>query len=289
MELCEMSSVEEIRRSRPVDLYRDFKSPISEQEFRSRCGEQAIWHSVDLGDTFIEGARKTSAVLAKENNLIDWPDVRGKSVLDIGALGGWFSFEAERRGAAAVTAVDYYSWCYDWPKINQWVQSERAAGRVPDTYNPPAWAIDEVAQPGRRAFEVTKEILGSKVTPVLAQVEEFESDPFDLVLYLGVLYHTRNPFYSLSKVAALTKDQLILETLGIHLPGQEERPLWEFFNSDQVNTDKSTWWAPNDAGLRDMVLACGFDRVEIKAGAQQLSDEQRKSRQLTRIWVHAWK
>jgi tRNA (mo5U34)-methyltransferase len=244
---------------------------------------------VDLGDLFIEGARKDSRVLANESKLIDWPDLRGKSVLDIGAFGGWYSFEAERRGAASVTAIDYYSWCYDWPKIHQWVSAERAEGRVPDTYNPPAWAIDEIAQPGRRAFDITKEILGSKVTPILAHVENFESDPFDVVLYLGVLYHTRNPFYSLDKVAALTKDHLIVETLGVYLPGQEDRPLWEFFNSDQVNTDKSTWWAPNDAGLKDLLQACGFSRVEIKAGANQLSESRRQERQLIRIWAHAWK
>lgn len=284
-----MSCVDEIRNLRPVDVYGAFRSPISEEEFRERCGAQAIWHSVDLGDLFIEGARKNSSVLAKENKLIDWPDLRDKSVLDIGAFGGWYSFEAERRGARSVTAIDYYSWCYDWPKIHEWVQKERTAGRIPDTYNPPSWTIDEVAQPGRRAFDVTKEILGSTVTPILSHVEEFESDPFDLVLYLGVLYHTRNPFYSLGKVAALAKDQLIIETLGLHLPGQEDRPLWEFFNSDQVNTDKSTWWAPNEAGLRDMLQACGFSRVEIKSGTDQLNDRQLQSRQLMRIWAHAWK
>jgi len=284
-----MSFVDEIRALRPTDLYSDRKSGISEAEFRSRCGSQAIWHSVDLGDLFIEGARKNSGVLARESRLIDWPDLRGKSVLDIGAFGGWYSFEAERRGAASVTAIDYYSWCYDWPKIHQWVESERTAGRVPDTYDPPEWAIDEVNQPGRRAFDVTREVLGSKVQAILTHVEDFESDPFDVVLYLGVLYHTRNPFYSLTQVADLTKEQLIVETLGVHLPGQEERPLWEFFHSDQVNTDKSTWWAPNEAGLRDMLVACGFGKVEIKGGVAQLTDRQRETRQLIRIWAHAWK
>lgn len=284
-----MSSVDKIRSLRPIDIYRDFESPVSEEEFRAQCGQQAIWHSVDLGNLFIEGSRKNSSVLATESRLIDWPDLRGKSVLDVGAFGGWYSFEAERRGAASVTAIDYYSWCYDWPKINKWVQSERAAGRVPDTYNPPAWTIDEVGQPGRRAFDITKDILGSNVTPILTHVEDFDSEPFDLVLYLGVLYHTRHPFYSLNKVASLTDDQLIIETLGVHLPSHEERPLWEFFNSDQVNTDKSTWWAPNEAGLRDVLSACGFARVEIKAGADQLKEHQRQSRQLIRIWAHAWK
>lgn len=285
-----MSDITTIRELRPIDIYRDRTSTITEQEFRSKCAPQAIWHSIDLGDVFIEGSKKTSAVLAKENKILDWPDVRGKSVLDIGAFGGWFSFEAERRGAASVTAVDSHSWYYDWPKIHEWVTKERAAGRAPDTYAPPAWAIDKVSQPGRRAFDLTKEILGSQVKPVLVDVEDFESDPFDVVLYLGVLYHTPNPLYSLKKVAALTKDHLIVETLGVHLPGQEDRPLWEFFHSDQVNSDATTWWAPNDLGLRDMLLAAGFSRVELKYGARdQLNEDRLKRRYLTRLWAHAWK
>lgn len=279
--------VRSIRSLRPVDIYKDFRSGVTESEFRARCGNQAVWHSVDLGDTFVEGARKTSAVLEKEMRLMDWPDVRGKSVLDIGAFGGWFSFEAERRGASSVTAIDYYSWCYDWAKIHQWVRGERAAGRVPDTYNPPEQTIDRERQPGRRAFDVTKEILGSKVTPILTQSEEFKSDPFDIVLYLGVLYHAKNPFYSLQKAADLCKECLIVETLGVHLPGQEDRAVWEFFNSDQVNGDVTTWWAPNEAGLRDMLIAAGFANVEIKAGVDQLTDAQKSRRSLVRIWAHA--
>src|SRR5258706_16415609 len=95
------SSVDAIRQARPIDKYRDHKSGLTEAEFRRRCRGQIIWHSVDLGDLFVEGKRKGSARLAEENALMDWPDLRGKTVLDIGAFGGWFSFEAERRGAAA--------------------------------------------------------------------------------------------------------------------------------------------------------------------------------------------
>lgn len=281
--------VQAIRELRQVDIYKDFRCNITEEDFRRRCGEQAIWHSVDLGDLFIEGARKTSAVLAKEMRLMDMPDLRGKSVLDIGAFGGWFSFEAERRGAASVTALDYYSWVYDWPKIHRWVRAEREAGRVADTYNPPSDTIDPVGQPGRRALDVTREIIGSKVQTTLGVVEDFKHDPFDVVLYLGVLYHTKNPFYSLQKVADLCKEQLIVETLGVHLPGQEDRPVWEFFNADQVNKDSTTWWAPNEKGLADMLIATGFSQVEIKGGADQLSDAQRQRRHLTRIWIHARK
>ncbi len=283
------TDIDEIRKLRGTDIFANCKPGLSESEFRARCGGQSIWHSVDLGDIFIEGARKTSSVLAREMKLMDWPDMTGKSVLDVGAFGGFFTFEAERRGAASVTALDYYSWGYDWPKIHQWVREERDAGRTPDTYNPPNWAFDPVEQPGRRAFDVTKEVLGSKAEPILARLEEFDCKPFDIVLYLGVLYHQENPMLSMRKIASLTSEMCIIETLGVHLPGIEDRPMWEFFNSDQVNQDKTTWWAPNEAGLRDLLLASGFTRVELKAGSHELTEAQRAERRLIRIWAHAWK
>ncbi|MFM9859756.1 DUF1698 domain-containing protein [Pseudoxanthobacter sp. M-2] len=279
--------INEIRDLRPVDLWRDFKSGVTEADFRSRCSPQMIWHSVDLGDVFIEGQNKISKITAREMHLANLPDLRGKSVLDIGAFGGWFSFEAERRGAKSVTAPDYYSWCFDWPKIHAWVASERAAGRAPDVYDPPADCIDTVTQPGRRAFDVTKEILQSSVQPVLSLAEDYAGGPFDVVLYLGVLYHTRNPFYSLQKVANLTGERLIVETQGLHLPAGGGRALWEFYESDNLNADKTTWWAPTAAGLVAMLKGCGFTHIEIHDGTDVLTEEQKKQTHAIRLWAQA--
>ncbi len=282
-------AIHNIRATRPIDLYKDFKSNITEEEFRRKCGHQNIWHSVDLGDLFIEGARKTSAVLAKENHLMDWPDLRGKSVLDIGAWGGWFSFEAERRGAASVTAIDYYSWVYDWPKILNWIRNERIQGHTPDPYSPPEHLIDLESAPGKLVFDTTRDILGSNVKSVITTAEDFNSDPFDLVIYAGVLYHTQYPLYSLQKVANLTNQQLIIETLGVHIPANENIPLWEFYGKDEINNDPTTWWAPNEEGLKDMLTACGFSKVQIKSGTNQLNHDQLTRKQSIRIWAHAWK
>lgn len=281
------ASVNEIRQLRPVDLWRDFKSGISEAEFRKRCENQVIWHSVDLGDLFIEGRRKTSKVTAREMRLANMPDLRGKSVLDIGAFGGWFSFEAERRGAASVTALDYYSWCYDWPKFHAWMAQERDKGNVPDPYDPPADCFDTVGQPGRCVFDVTKEILGSKVEPVLSLAEDYDAEPFDVVLYLGVLYHTRNPFYSMQKVADLTGETLIVETQGLHLPAEPNRALWEFYESDNINADKTTWWAPTAAGLAGMLKSCGFSKIDVHDGTDTLTDAQKSQSCAVRIWAQA--
>ena len=65
--------------------------------------------------------------VAKEMMMMELPSLTGKTVLDVGALGGWFTFEAERRGAARVTALDYYSWTVDGLKLNAWISEQRKA------------------------------------------------------------------------------------------------------------------------------------------------------------------
>jgi tRNA (mo5U34)-methyltransferase len=66
------------------------------------------YHTIDLGDGVVtRGVDDTPLRLAR----IGLPDsLAGLSVLDIGAWDGFFSFEAERRGAARVLATDHYSW-----------------------------------------------------------------------------------------------------------------------------------------------------------------------------------
>lgn len=286
--MTDSEHIAQIRSQRPTDLYRDHVSGITEQEFRARCGAQNIWHSVDLGDLFIEGARKTSEILARENRSLNLPDLSGKTVLDVGAFGGWFSFEAERRGAD-VTAIDYYSWIFDWPKLMDWVRKERAEGREPDPYDPPADCVNVDACPGRLVLDTTKEILGSRVKTITTTLENFQSDPFDVVLYLGVLYHVENPMESLRKIASLTKGDLIIETLGRYVPGLEDCSHWEYYGGAEMRGDSTTWWAPNAKGLEDMLTAVGFKDVRVNAVTDHLTNDQRKRPQAIRVWAHASK
>lgn len=285
-----MSYAQAIRDLRPVDVLGDRRSGLTEAAFRALCGSAPLWHSVDLGDLFIEGARKTGEITYGEMRKADLPDLRGKTVLDIGAFSGWFSFEAERRGAARVVALEYHSWAADWPKLLDHMRRERAAGRVGNPYGVPPEVIDEAGQPGRRAFDATREVLGSRVEPVLSRFEDYDpGHRFDVVLFLGVLYHCESPLSALQKVASLTGECLILETLGVHLPGLEGRAVWDFYGDDSVNNDVTTWWAPNDKGLVDMLRAVGFARVEVKSSTEAMTEEQRKRPRQLRTWVHAWK
>src|SRR6266568_391577 len=66
------------------------------------------YHSIDLGNGIITPGQDKSA---KKLSRLGFPDsLAGKTVLDIGAWNGFFSFEAERRGAKRVLATDSFAW-----------------------------------------------------------------------------------------------------------------------------------------------------------------------------------
>src|SRR3954453_10372067 len=74
---------------------------------RREVGEHDWFHTIDLGHGIVTPGRDESA------RKLDWiklpTDLTGRSVLDIGAWDGFFSFEAERRGAE-VLAIDSVAW-----------------------------------------------------------------------------------------------------------------------------------------------------------------------------------
>src|SRR6266516_4593012 len=71
------------------------------------------WHSIDLGLGVVTNGFKTREGLKNELELLRLPDLKDKTVLDIGAWDGFYSFEAERRGARRVVALDHYVWSMD--------------------------------------------------------------------------------------------------------------------------------------------------------------------------------
>ena len=266
---------------------------LTEAEVRAAIAPQPIWHPIDLGgDLWIEGQGKTARICAAEIlRLHAPPDLTGKTVLDIGAWGGFFSFELERRGAQG-TALDYYSWVTNFVKLHEWAAREKQAGRIADNYHAPADVMDRQALPGRADFDFSHRTLGSTVRPICSVFEEATPETLgvhDVVLYLGVLYHVLDPFGALQKVASVCREMAIIETLGFVSPTHEHEPLWQFFRDDRINHDKTTWWAPNEVGLHDMLLAAGFRRVEILYGADSLLPLRSEGLLHTRIIAHAYK
>jgi tRNA (mo5U34)-methyltransferase len=226
------------------------------------------WHSIDLGDGVVTPGAKTPEVLESERQAIDLPDLAGRTVLDIGGWDGYFAFEAERRGAARVAVLDHYVWSLDLPGQQAYWRECREAGVDPEPYEGlPFWQPG--ALPGRAGFDTARRALGSRVEPIVA---DFANDDlssvgtWDVVLFLGVLYHLRDPFDALRRLRGLTRELAVIETHAIEVDGHEETPLWRFFPGAELNADSSNWWAPNRAGLRAIVTAAGFADVTVKQG-----------------------
>ncbi|MGH9114311.1 MAG: class I SAM-dependent methyltransferase [Acidimicrobiales bacterium] len=234
------------------------------------------FHSIDLGNGVVTSGINNE-VLGRPGA---YPDVRGRSVLDIGAWDGMYSFKAEQEGAARVVALDHYVWQLDVPKREQYWRECEAAGGVPDPDADSKFlSADEL--PGRRGFDYAKAALGSGVEPVVADFMATDLDAigvFDVVLYFGVLYHMLDPFAALRRLRKVTGEVAAIETEAIRVLGYQGSALIGFLGGAELTRDHTNWYVPSDKALHEMCLAAGFGRVETKVGAPPLFNRHVRSR-----------
>ncbi|NOT63865.1 MAG: DUF1698 domain-containing protein [Acidobacteria bacterium] len=220
------------------------------------------WHSIDLGDGFVTPGVHTPEELAYNYSTFRLPEnLSGKRMLDIGCWDGFYSFESERRGAE-VMAVDCWT-----PENILKAKAARQSNLV----------FEE-----KSVYEITQDSVGT----------------FDIVFFLGVLYHLRHPLLALEHVCEVTREFAIIEshvcddfvnTDFAHLP------VMEFYEFDELGGQHDNWWGPNIECLTKMIRAAGFahteflrrdpTRVAIKAyrNWQDIPNEATPSLRLTRI------
>lgn len=233
-------------------------------ELRQRIDAVPYWHhTIDLGHGVLTpgGGGDTAHGLER----IALPqDLTGKTVLDIGAWDGFYSFECERRGAARVVASDHYIWHQ-------------------------AWA-------GKSGFELARSTLGSNVEDL--DIDVFDISPetvgtFDIVLFLGVLYHLRDPFGGLTRAASVAQELLIVETHVDFL--DVERPAFGFYPGAELAGDVTNWFGPNLPALTGMLEDVGFERIQVIGVEPDVGDEEwlattgdgRRTQDTRRAVVHA--
>jgi tRNA (mo5U34)-methyltransferase len=205
-------------------------------DLQSRVAALPWHHSIDLGGGLVTAGNKSLPNCTGEANLIfDRVDLSGRSVLDIGAWNGFFSFEAKRRGAARVLATDSYCWSH--PHIR-----------------------------GRETFDIARSALGIDVEAREIDVADLSIEAigeFDVVLYLGVFYHRYDAIEALARVARLAKHVLIVET---HLELREvDVPAMAFYPGRELANDPTNWWGPNEHCMKALLLGHGFKDIEMTA------------------------
>jgi len=246
---------------------------MCDQDKLKQIIDDEVWfHSINIGDDLCTKGQKSKEALKKELDTISFPDLNNKTVLDIGTYDGFYAFESERRGAKRVVALDKVVWEYKTTFSDKYYEDIKTNGIVPEPPYRSEWLKwdympDEL--PGKKRFDIAHEALNSKVETVVRDIMQTGPEhigTFDIVLFLGVLYHLTDPFGGLMRVASLTKERAIIETEALVVPAFEHLALCEFFESDELNNDYSNWWVPNLKCLISFCRAAGFKSVEIKQG-----------------------
>jgi len=203
---------------------------VNPSELRAEVSKIWWYHTIPLGHGIVTPGVDDPGERLHKLGIPD--DLRGKTVLDVGAWDGFFSFEAERRGAARVVATDSHAW----------------------------------RDVGKQGFELARRVLKSRVEDRDLDVLDLSPETvgiFDLVLFLGVLYHMKDPLAGLERVASVTGERMILAT-ALDLVGLK-RPAAAFYPGREFNDDPTNWWGPNPAAVVGMLRTVGFTRVRVFA------------------------
>lgn len=230
------------------------------------------FHSHDFGDGVVSTGHKSLDVLRREWGQLGLPDLTGRSVLDINTWDGWFALEAERHGARRVVGLDAYMWSVDLAEHARTLAEHRAAGTIPRPYHEMPY-FRPADLPGKLGFDTARQVLGSRVEEMVGDFATMDLGPlragFDLVLYLGTLYHMADPIGNLRRLYEVTAPGglAVVETQAMAIDGFEDVPLCENYGPlHPLHSDSSNWWSPNALALRQMLLAVGFESAEITVG-----------------------
>ena len=220
-------------------------------DLKEKIEELGPWfHNIDLGGIWT----------APDHFLGDYPnmkfqrfaphlpeDLTGKSVLDIGCNAGFYSMEMKRRGADRVLGLDH---------DDRYLEQARFAAAT--------LGYNNIEFRNHSVYDVGS--LGEK---------------FDVVIFMGVLYHLRHPLLALDLIHEhVAKDILIFQSMQRGsmqvMEIEEDYPFEEtehFFESAypklhfierEYAHDWTNWWAPNRACAEAMLRASGF-AIETRA------------------------
>jgi tRNA (mo5U34)-methyltransferase len=218
---------------------------LSTNEIQTRVETLGPWfHNLDL-----QGVKTAPAHFLGDYPAVKWrrfcdalpADLRECSVLDIGCNAGFYSIEMKRRGAKRVLGIDYDP---------EYLAQARFAAEV-------------------SGLEIEFQKLSVYDVALL-------DEKFDIVLFMGVLYHLRHPLLALDLVHEhVTRDTLVFQSLQRGSADvdalERDYPFWrtEHFDSPgypklhfvehRYADDPTNWWIPNGACVEAMLRSAGFE------------------------------
>lgn len=168
------------------------------------------------------------------------PDLQGASVLDVGTNAGFFALHAKLLGAGKVVGIEIIPDYQKQAEICRQIWNVDIEYRVMDAH----------------------------------QAGEFY-DPFDIVVFTGILYHLKNPLQVLEDVGRLCQDVILVETEVImpnpkNLVMVRQGPFgkikitecrtgfMKFIEAYELNGDGSNWWVPDTECVMGMLRTAGF-------------------------------
>jgi tRNA (mo5U34)-methyltransferase len=209
-----------------------FASTVDKEEIANIVQAYDEWYHQFIfpGNIITPSQQKTPLVLQSLEDLGLPRDATGLRVLDVGCCDGFYSFLMERRGAEVVS-IDYR----------------------------------DVSLLG---FGIARRIIGSSIVPHVDTIYNITPDKygtFDIVLFLGVLYHLRHPILGLDCMHRLVKPggRIFIETHMIdpnqHAEGADDAPAMSFFyKRDAWHDDFTNYFGPNRAAVEAWLDAAGF-------------------------------
>lgn len=175
------------------------------------------------------------------------PLLKNKSVLDVGAWDGFYSFKAEQEGAK-VLATDHFSW--------------NGSGE------PPFGSKD--------GFDFAKLVFGSNIEEFDIDVPDISVEKVgehDIVFFLNVLYHLESPYTCFGRIAEISKRWIILETI---IDQRIQNIPYFRFTPRQILGDPTNWFIPNNIAVIRMAENFGFKvaaKKKIEVGRPYIEEQ----------------
>ena len=222
------------------------------------------YHTIDLGNGVV-----TKGDSAQDDGAGILPDVPGPQRPRHRGLGRQVLLSGRAGRGAEVVALDHYAWGVDLAARGAyWAECIHAAACCPTSPATRRTSGSPTCRAGAGS-SWPKAALGSKVEPLVADfqsVDLAEVGRFDVVLYLGVLYHMKEPLTCLDRVRAVTKEVAVIETEAVHIQGHEGEVLLQFHAGSSLRTDFGNWYVPTIDALHNLCRAAGFSEVRTIVG-----------------------